>query len=97
MCFGLDLETIPTTTGKKLLVSGFWGVVRHPNYLGDIIMNLSIVPLVCCAPPVITLYSIILLLIHRSVRDNGRCKEKYGNAWERYCNKVQYVLIPKIY
>lgn len=33
--------TIPTATGKSLLVSGMWGFVRHPNYLGDIIMALA--------------------------------------------------------
>jgi len=36
-----DLETIPTSRGRKLLVSGWWGWVRHPNYLGDIIMHWS--------------------------------------------------------
>lgn len=32
---------IPTATGKGLLVTGWWGFVRHPNYLGDIIMALA--------------------------------------------------------
>lgn len=36
-----DLKTIPTATGKSLLVSGWWGVVRHPNYLGDLLMALA--------------------------------------------------------
>ena len=36
--FQTDMETIPTSGGKKLLVSGWWGLVRHPNYLGDLIM-----------------------------------------------------------
>ncbi|KAF6106690.1 transmembrane 7 superfamily member 2 [Phyllostomus discolor] len=36
-----DLETIPTATGRQLLVSGWWGMVRHPNYLGDLIMALA--------------------------------------------------------
>lgn len=36
-----DLKFIPTATGKGLLVTGWWGFVRHPNYLGDIIMALA--------------------------------------------------------
>lgn len=36
-----DLRTIPTATGKSLLVSGWWGLVRHPNYLGDLLMALA--------------------------------------------------------
>lgn len=39
--FHLDLKTIHTSTGKNLLVSGWWGFVRHPNYLGDLIMALA--------------------------------------------------------
>ncbi|XP_048450025.1 delta(14)-sterol reductase TM7SF2, partial [Rhincodon typus] len=35
------LETIPTATGRQLLVSGWWGMLRHPNYLGDLIMALT--------------------------------------------------------
>lgn len=35
------LETIATSTGKRLLVSGWWGFVRHPNYLGDLLMALA--------------------------------------------------------
>lgn len=43
MCFYfyLDLKTIHTSTGKSLLVSGWWGFVRHPNYLGDLVMALA--------------------------------------------------------
>lgn len=39
--FCIDLQTIHTSTGKNLLVSGWWGFVRHPNYLGDLIMALA--------------------------------------------------------
>ncbi|XP_053460026.1 delta(14)-sterol reductase LBR isoform X2 [Nycticebus coucang] len=35
------LKTIHTSTGKSLLVSGWWGFVRHPNYLGDLLMALA--------------------------------------------------------
>jgi protein-S-isoprenylcysteine O-methyltransferase Ste14 len=40
-CFPVDLKTIHTSTGKNLLVSGWWGFVRHPNYLGDLVMALA--------------------------------------------------------
>ena len=35
------LESIPTPLGKKLICGGWWGMVRHPNYLGDILMSLA--------------------------------------------------------
>jgi steroid 5-alpha reductase family enzyme len=36
-----DLETLPTAGGRKLLTSGWWGLVRHPNYLGEILIQWS--------------------------------------------------------
>ncbi len=33
-----DLDRIPTPNGKGLLVGGWWGICRRPNYLGDLIM-----------------------------------------------------------
>ena len=35
------LESIPTASGSRLLVSSWWGFVRHPNYLGDILIQVS--------------------------------------------------------
>jgi steroid 5-alpha reductase family enzyme len=32
------LETIKTASGRRLLVSGWWGVARHINYFGDWLM-----------------------------------------------------------
>jgi len=35
------LQTLVTESGRKLLISGWWGWSRHPNYFGDLIMALS--------------------------------------------------------
>ena len=35
------LEVLTTAGNKKLVVSGWWGLVRHPNYLGEILMSWS--------------------------------------------------------
>jgi protein-S-isoprenylcysteine O-methyltransferase Ste14 len=37
----LDKETILTPSGKRLMAFGWWKMVRHPNYLGDILMAVS--------------------------------------------------------
>ncbi|XP_057669770.1 delta(14)-sterol reductase LBR isoform X1 [Diorhabda carinulata] len=95
--FIANLETIPTTQGKKLLASGLWGIVRHPNYLGDIIMHISWLPFVFSLLPSLPIILTILILVHRSLRDNHHCKQKYGAAWDRYRNKVRYLLLPKVY
>ncbi|XP_078398953.1 delta(14)-sterol reductase LBR [Cetorhinus maximus] len=93
------LKTIPTATGKSLIVSGWWGFVRHPNYLGDLIMALAW-SLPCGFNHIIPYFYVIYftcLLIHREARDEYRCRKKYGVAWNKYCQQVRYRIFPYIY
>lgn len=93
------LKTIHTSTGKNLLVSGWWGFVRHPNYLGDLIMALAW-SLPCGFSHILPYFYVIyftVLLIHREARDEHHCKKKYGLAWEKYCQRVPYRIFPYIY
>ena len=76
-------------------MSGFWGISRHMNYTGDLIMALSY-----CLPCGNQLggytYFIYLfiLLTHRAYRDDTKCRAKYGQVWTDYCNRVKYVFVP---
>ncbi|KAM8938904.1 delta(14)-sterol reductase TM7SF2 isoform 2-T2 [Pelodytes ibericus] len=93
------LQTIPTATGKRLLVSGWWGLVRHPNYLGDLIMALAW-SLPCGLSHILPYFYVTyftVLLIHREARDEHQCKKKYGVAWQEYCRRVPYRIFPYIY
>ncbi|KQK75443.1 Lamin-B receptor [Amazona aestiva] len=93
------LKCIPTATGKGLLVTGWWGFVRHPNYLGDIIMALAW-SLPCGFNHILPYFYVIYficLLVHREARDEHHCKQKYGLAWEKYCQRVPYRIFPYIY
>ncbi|XP_060773342.1 delta(14)-sterol reductase LBR isoform X2 [Neoarius graeffei] len=93
------LKTIPTATGKSLIASGLWGFVRHPNYLGNILIALAwsltcgfnhLIPYFC-------LIYLIILLVHREARDEHQCRKKYGLAWDKYCKAVPYRIFPKVY
>ncbi|TGO66835.1 hypothetical protein BOTNAR_0053g00280 [Botryotinia narcissicola] len=92
-----------TKDGKEhdsiLLCSGWWGMARHVNYLGDLILSYSM----CAACGTHNLlpwtYAIFMtiLLIHRCWRDEERCSKKYGKGWEDYCQKVRWVILPGVY
>ncbi|XP_034033662.1 delta(14)-sterol reductase TM7SF2 [Thalassophryne amazonica] len=93
------LETVVTSTGKRLLVSGWWGLVRHPNYLGDLLMALAW-SLPCGFSHFLPYFYVIyftILLIHREARDERHCRTKYGLAWDNYCCRVPYRIFPYIY
>uniref|UniRef100_A0A673AVH5 Delta(14)-sterol reductase TM7SF2 n=1 Tax=Sphaeramia orbicularis TaxID=375764 RepID=A0A673AVH5_9TELE len=93
------LETIATATGKRLLVSGWWGLVRHPNYLGDLLMALAW-SLPCGFSHLLPYFYVVyftILLIHREARDERQCRDKYGVAWDTYCRRVPYRIFPYIY
>uniref|UniRef100_A0A8D2JGK8 Delta(14)-sterol reductase TM7SF2 n=1 Tax=Sciurus vulgaris TaxID=55149 RepID=A0A8D2JGK8_SCIVU len=102
ICLISGLETIPTATGRQLLVSGWWGMVRHPNYLGDLIMALAwSLPHFCTGVSHLLPYFYVLyftaLLVHREARDERQCLQKYGRAWHEYCRRVPYRILPYIY
>eukprot|EP00898_Chlorokybus_atmophyticus_P007944 jgi/Chlat1/8150/Chrsp76S00609 len=87
------------TVGGRLLVSGYWGLARHCNYLGDILLALSY-SLPCgfssVVPYAYPIY-LVTLLVHRERRDELRCREKYGTLWQEYCSKVKYRIVPYLY
>src|SRR5262249_53511442 len=68
-----------TAHHTRLLTSGWWGLARHANYVGDIMMATA-VSLACgvdhLLPYVYAIY-LTVLLIHRVHRDDRRCREKY--------------------
>ncbi len=97
--WGRAPEFIETTRGTRLLVSGFWGVARHSNYLGDLMMGLAWC-LTTGFHSVLTYFYIIyftILLVHRERRDNNHCARKYGADWERYTERVRWRILPFVY
>jgi len=97
-----NLETLPAG-GRKLLISGWWGLLRHPNYLGEILIQWSwVLPAVRTAgrADLLVYYLPIfttLVLLMRCRQQNARNSKKYGQAWRAYCEKVPSNLIPKVY
>ena len=93
----------PTTLSagnQSLLCSGYWGVARHINYLGEILMALGLtLALGQLDSPWPWLYPLyyVLLLFPRERDDERRCAEKYGELWQTYKGQVRYRIIPYIY
>ncbi|CAG2247738.1 LBR [Mytilus edulis] len=94
-----DYETITTASKTNLLVSGWWGISRHPNYLGDIIMHvaMSFAAGFTNVLPHLNAFLIVSMLLQRERMDFEECKNKYGDDWERYCKRVKWGVILYIF
>ncbi|XP_055634720.1 lamin-B receptor [Toxorhynchites rutilus septentrionalis] len=96
----IDLDTLPTFQGRRLLVAKWWGRVRQPNYTGDILQNVALLPLLYWRfawPPLLFTLFTVALLVHRARRVNDRNAKKYNSAWQRYSSMVRYMLVPKVF
>lgn len=95
-----NIETIHTYQGSRLLLSGLWGRLRQPNYLGDILALCALgAPMFLrpAWPPLLSLALLVLVLLHRATRTNARNQGRYHSSWHRYCSQVRYYILPKIY
>jgi len=83
-----------------LLCSGFWGISRHVNYLGEVLQAVGLT-LVLGYPDVWVawLYPLyyVLLFVARERADERRCAEKYGDLWAEYVREVPRRIVPWIY
>jgi 7-dehydrocholesterol reductase len=87
------------TKQNLLLASGWWGLARHFHYVPEIAAAL------CWTLPalfdnLIAYFYVIfltILLLDRAFRHERRCKVKYGESWEDYCDQVPFKVIPFLF
>ncbi|PWN32829.1 putative ERG24-C-14 sterol reductase [Meira miltonrushii] len=94
-----NLQFMTTSSGRKLLTSGWWGRSRHPNYFGDWIMAFSWSLPTGFETPITYFYFafFVVLLVHRQLRDDAACQHKYGKDWTKYTKLVPSRIIPYVY
>ena len=86
---------------RKILYSGYWGVARHFNYMGEGFLSLSIALAFghFGNPWAWTYFVFIVTLFTFRQRDDDRhCAEKYGpEKWAEYKAKMKYRIFPGVY
>mmetsp|Transcript_24640 Transcript_24640/g.24872 ORF Transcript_24640/g.24872 Transcript_24640/m.24872 type:complete len:481 (-) Transcript_24640:46-1488(-) len=90
------LQYMRTKRGTKLLISGWWGAARKINYTGDFLVTLSWCLLCGFNSPLPYFQALYfaILLVHRAIRDDKMCTEKYEEDWSEYKKQVPYMFIP---
>lgn len=99
LVWGRPADYIQTARGALLLTSGWWGLARHMNYCGDLMIALS-----WCLPagighvlPYFHIVYFTILLVHRERRDDAMCLAKYREDWRRYRQRVPWRIVPGLY
>ncbi|MFZ5438507.1 MAG: DUF1295 domain-containing protein [Myxococcota bacterium] len=94
------LGITPEALEGRVLVNGFWGLSRHINYLGELLMasaiTLSLGYPGAWEPWLYPLYYVVLLF-PRQYADDQRCAKKYGPLWDAYVQRVRWRIIPFVY
>eukprot|EP01013_Petalomonas_cantuscygni_P030170 TRINITY_DN56102_c0_g1_i1.p1 TRINITY_DN56102_c0_g1~~TRINITY_DN56102_c0_g1_i1.p1 ORF type:complete len:302 (+),score=75.19 TRINITY_DN56102_c0_g1_i1:118-906(+) len=84
------------TDRGELLVDGWWRWVRKPHYTSDICMAFiwALGTGFQHALPYVYPFFFLSVLIHRVMRDEARCRKKYGRWWDEYIRIVPHAWIP---
>lgn len=89
----------PETIGNgRILLSGWWGILRKANYTGDWMIAIALA-MPCGYTHIFAHFYPIYLIslgIHRAVRDDRKCAAKYKDVWVEYKQRVPYAVIPGI-
>ncbi|XP_013389229.1 lamin-B receptor-like [Lingula anatina] len=94
------LESMPTSVpGERLLVSGMWGMCRHPLYFAELVLIYAWSLACGFSTPLVYVFPVLMtLLCMDSVRkEEAEASKKYGSTWDRCCQRVKYKLIPFVY
>ncbi|QQP50133.1 Uncharacterized protein FKW44_011033, partial [Caligus rogercresseyi] len=97
-----DVEYVDQNGLKRrntLLISGYWGIVRHLNYVFELLFAfISTIPAYRGSIlPFAYFFFLLVLLVHRTFRDDEKCSKKYGEGWKRYTAAVPYKMIPNVF
>ena len=92
--------TVGGTEEKQniLLLNGFWGWARHFHCSLELLASLAwtLPALFDTFFPWIYLIILSFIVFQHIIRDEWKCRDKYGKYWKYYCKRVPYRLIPYI-
>lgn len=95
------MRTVPGSRGR-LLASGFWGVSRHVNYLGEVLQAVALALPGWFATGSVLPWAYpayyVALFVPRALDDDAQCAAKYGAAvWGAYTRAVPWRIVPGVW
>jgi len=95
---GIDVfGTVEARKVKELMIAGIYGKVRHPGYLGAILMQFG---MAFCSQSVLPVLLAILLLVfwvHIAAKEEEYLVKKFKSKYKKYVKIVRWRFIPFLY
>jgi protein-S-isoprenylcysteine O-methyltransferase Ste14 len=82
--------------GQHLTTSGLYGFIRHPRYLGMLLMFFSFTLIFRSVTGIGVSVALVPLMIWRIIDEERLMARKFGGEWEAYSRRV-WRLIPFVY
>ena len=90
------LRTIKVEENQKVVDTGLYGIIRHPQYSASIVMFLTM-PLILGALISLAVFMVYPILIVLRIRNEEKVLTNELNGYKEYKEKVKYRLIPFIW
>lgn len=89
-------RTIEVQDGQKVVVTGLYGIIRHPMYAATVLLFLSM-PLVLGSVYALLIFLVYPFLIAKRIKGEEEFLEKELLGYKEYKQKVKYRLLPFIW
>jgi protein-S-isoprenylcysteine O-methyltransferase Ste14 len=90
------LRTIKVEENQKVVDTGLYGIIRHPQYSASIVMFLTM-PLILGSLISLVVFMVYPILIVLRIRNEEKVLTNELNGYKEYKEKVKYRLIPFIW
>jgi protein-S-isoprenylcysteine O-methyltransferase Ste14 len=87
---------VAVEVGQKLTTTGLYGLVRHPMYVGTLIMMIGIPLALGSWWGLVVLIPGVILLVLR-ILDEEKMLEEELDGYTEYTEKVHYRLVPYVW
>lgn len=89
-------RTVEISKGQKVISTGLYGIIRHPMYLGVMIMTIAVPFALDSYWTIIPCFALLLSLVLRTVNEEKFLEENLL-GYKEYCEKVKYRIIPYVW
>ena len=81
---------------KELVTSGIYSKIRHPGYLGLILIYFGLALIFGVVWMLIPAVVFTILTYLTAIKEEGLLKQEFGRGYEEYMSRVPWMFIPKI-